>query len=475
MKSYSLNEIEKVLNAKILSKFETDFKGVGTDSRKNLTGQIFIALKGEAYDAHQFLIQAAQAGASAVLVQEVPASQKAVLDKVTVIQVHDTLKALQELGHWVRKQMKAKILALTGSNGKTSTKEFTAQILSGYKVICYSQGSFNNHWGVPFSLLNLDRVHETAIIEMGMNHKGEISELVKIAEPDVVVCTMVGRAHIEYFGTQAKIAEAKQEIYLDSNPKSIAIFNLDDPFTKKMYDHTLKTQPNRPKITFSENDKIKADVQLQLTEATFDGLKLKGFIKGQSGETFIPVFGKHNITNLLAAASLAVAADLTSEQVWKGLKNCKSHWGRNQKVKLKSGALALFDAYNANPDSMEALLDNVDSLKVKGRKIGVFGQMRELGAQSQHFHHLIGLKAGNVNFSKIFFYGDDFESFQNGLKESGFKGEVHIQEDFSDDLAKKLKTSIQTDDLVIFKASRGLRLERMLLSCDPIDFSLDKT
>jgi UDP-N-acetylmuramoyl-tripeptide--D-alanyl-D-alanine ligase len=472
MKSYNLDEVAKAVDGKILSKHEGIAHGVGTDSRKSLKGQLFIALKGDAFDAHQFLNQAVQAGATALIVQEVPSSQKSVLDKVTVIQVKDTLKALQSMGNWVRKQMKAKVLALTGSNGKTSTKEFTAQILSGYKVICYSQGSFNNHWGVPFSLLNLDTVHETAIIEMGMNHPGEITELVKIAEPDAVVCTMVGRAHIEFFGTQEKIAAAKEEIYTASNPKSIAIFNIDAPLTKKMYDNMMKKQPNRPKMTFSES--VKADVQLQLTEATFDGLKVKGFIKGMSGETFIPVFGKHNITNLLAAASLALAAGLTPEQVWKGLKNCKSHWGRNQKVKLKSGAVALFDAYNANPDSMEALLENIESLKVKGRKIGVFGQMRELGDQSQHFHHLIGLKASNVNFTKIFFYGDDYENFQKGVKESGFKGEVHVQKDFSDEFAQKLKKSIQADDLVVFKASRGPKLERMLLACDPIDFSLDK-
>jgi UDP-N-acetylmuramoyl-tripeptide--D-alanyl-D-alanine ligase len=472
MKSYELDEVAKILNGKILCKFEGSVKGIGTDGRKNLNSQLFIALKGGSFDAHQFLLQAVQAGATALLVQEVPLSQKAVLEKVTVIQVKDTLKALQDMSHWVRKQMKAKILALTGSNGKTSTKEFTAQILSGYKVICYNQGSFNNHWGVPFSLLNLDTVHETAIIEMGMNHKGEIAQLVKIADPDAVVCTMVGRAHIEFFGTQDKIAEAKEEIYLTSNPKSIAIFNLDDPFTRKMYDQCVRNQPNRPKLTFSVNEK--SDVQFQITEATFDGLKIKGFIRGQSGETFIPVFGRQNLTNLMAAASLALAGGLPPEQVWKGLKNCKSHWGRNQKVKLKSGATALFDAYNSNPDSMEALLENIDGLKVVGKKIGVFGQMKELGDQSQYFHNLIGIKCGNVNFSKIFFYGDDSDSFQNGVKEAGFKGEVHIQKDFSEDLAKKLKASIQPGDIVVFKASRGARLERMLLACDPMDFAIEK-
>lgn len=473
MTSLDLLELAKVLNGKFLSKVSTSAKGVGTDTRKNLTGQLFIALKGDSFDAHQFLSQAVQAGSIALLVHDLPASQKSVLEKVTVIQVADTLKALQEMGHWVRKQMKARVLALTGSNGKTSTKEFTAQILSGYKVICYSQGSFNNHWGVPLSLLNLDSVHETAIIEMGMNHKGEIEQLVKIAAPDAVVCTMVGRAHIEFFGTQDKIAEAKEEIYLHSNPQSIAIFNLDNPFTRKMYEQSIRNQPNRPKLTFSEREK--ADVQFAISEANFDGLKVKGTIRGNTGEIFIPVFGKHNITNLLAASALALTAGLSPEQVWVGLRNCKSHWGRNQKVKLKSGALALFDAYNANPDSMEALLENIEGLKAKGKKIGVFGQMRELGPQSKHFHKLIGTKAGNVDFSKIFFYGEDHESFLEGLNQAGFRGEMHVQADFSDDLAQKLKKSIQPDDFVVFKASRGPRLERMLLACEPVDFSLDKT
>ncbi len=473
MKTYDLNKVAQAVKGQFLSQFESVVKGVGTDTRKNLTGQLFIALKGDSFDGHQYLLQAVQAGASAVMVHDMPANQKAILDKVTVIQVPDTLKALQQMGHWVRKQMKAKVLALTGSNGKTSTKEFTAQILSGYKVICYSQGSFNNHWGVPISLLNLDSVHEAAIIEMGMNHPGEITQLVQIADPDAVVCTMVGRAHIEFFGTQEKIAQAKEEIYLASNPKSLAIFNLDNSYTRKMFDHAVKTQPQRPKMTFSETEK--ADVQLQLTEANFDGLKVKGVIKGVSGETFIPVFGKQNITNLLAATCLALAAGLTADQAWKGLKNCKSHWGRNQKVKLKSGAVALFDAYNANPDSMEALLENVESLKVKGQKIGVFGQMRELGDQSKRLHQMIGHKAGNVDFAKIFFYGDDFESFQSGLKDSGFKGEVFVQKDFSDELAQKLNKSIRTDDLIVFKASRGPRLERMLLACGPLDFNLDKS
>lgn len=471
MSPLSLEQVLKATNGKALSQFSTNFKSVGTDSRKDLTGQLFIALKGDAFDAHNFLAQAQKAGAAGLLVSHLPESQKEVLKFCTVIQVQDTLKALQDLGRWVRRQVPTKILGLTGSNGKTSTKEFTAQILSNYKNVHYSQGSFNNHWGVPFSLLELEATHEVAVIEMGMNHKGEIEQLVKIAEPDVVVCTMVGRAHIEFFGTQEKIAEAKQEIYLHSNPNSLAIFNLDNSFTYKMWEQEKIKNPSRPMLLFSEYQN--ADVQLKLESVSFEGLHLKGHIAGQAGEVFVPIFGQHNITNLLAAASLALATGLKPDQIWQGLKSCRSHWGRNQKVKLKSGAIALFDAYNANPDSMEALLENVKSISAP-RKIGVFGQMRELGDLSQQLHEKLGYQVGQVGFKKIYFYGDDVESFKKGLLSSGFQGASFLERDFQSSLAESLSSDLQKDDFLVFKASRGLKLERMLLVCDPLDFEEKK-
>lgn len=472
MKNYQLKDILNVIGGRTLNEKDAVFETIGTDTRQNLTGQLFIALKGDAFDAHQFLVKAVEQGAAGVLIHELPEDQKWILNKTTIIKVDDTLKALQDISSWVRYQYRGKVLALTGSNGKTSTKEFLAQILSNYKKVHWSQGSFNNHWGVPFSLLGLEKEHDLAIIEMGMNHAGEIQRLVEIAEPDVVVCTMVGRAHIEFFGTQEKIAEAKQEIYTHSKPDSVAIFNLDNYYTRKMWEHEKATNPKRPILTFSEKER--ADVEIKLTEVSFDGLKLEGFIKGIPGSVFVPVFGKQNVTNLLAAASMALAAGLEPEQIWEGLKSCRSHWGRNQKVNLGSGALALFDAYNANPDSMEALLENVKEIQAP-RKIGVFAQMRELGDLSQHFHELIGEKAGQSGFAKIFFYGDDFEAFQRGINKAGFVGEVHVQKDFSEDLAKKLSSDLKPKDFVVFKASRGPKLERMLLPCDPKDFSLNKS
>ncbi|MFN9069148.1 MAG: Mur ligase family protein, partial [Bdellovibrionales bacterium] len=292
--------------------------------------------------------------------------------------------------------------------------------------------------------------------------------LVEIADPDVVVCTMVGRAHIEFFGTQEKIALAKQEIYLHSRSNALAIFNLDNSFTYQMWEQDQKLNPHRPRLTFSETKK--SDVQMQLIKADFNGLQLKGEIQGISGEVLVSIFGQHNITNLLAASSLALAAGLSPEQIWQGLTKCKSHWGRNQKVQLKSGAVALFDAYNANPDSMEALIKNIKDIPAP-RKIGVFGQMKELGELSSQFHEQLGRTVASAQFEKVFFYGDDHASFTRGLEAGGHKGDSYIAPEFSESLAKNLSKDLKSGDFVAFKASRGLRLERMLMACEPLDFS----
>ena len=467
MSPLSLAQVVEATGGTVLKTIKTSFSKVGTDTRKDLTDHLFIALKGESFDAHHYLLKAQAQGAAAVLIDHVLDTEKEILNLCTVIQVPDTLLALQNLGTWVRRKNPAMILAMTGSNGKTSTKEFTAQILNSHLNVHYSQGSFNNHWGVPFSLLDLQTQHQVAVIEMGMNHAGEIQRLVEIAEPDAVVCTMVGRAHIEFFGTQEKIAAAKEEIYLYSRPQSTAIFNLDNPWTAAMLKNDQLKNPSRPRLTFSEKEK--ADVQIKLQEVSYEGLKLQGQIQGVVGEAFVPVFGEHNITNLLAAASLSLAAGLNPQNIWQGFKNCKSHWGRNQKVKLSSGAVALFDAYNANPDSMEALLNNVKSIHAV-RKIGVFGQMRELGDLSSSLHHQLGEKVGSAGFSKVFFYGEDVESFKAGLSASHFSGESFLNSDFTVHLADQLSRDLKAGDFLVFKASRGLKLERMLQACSPLDF-----
>ena len=201
---WTLQNIADWTGAEILSTHSTEFNFVGTDTRSDLTQKVFVALKGDNYDAHDYLDQAVLKKAGLLLVHRLDPRFEALKDQVSILLVKDTLQALQKFAQHYRQTLSAKIIGITGSNGKTTTKEFTAEILNSFKKTHYNQGSFNNHWGVPLTLLQIEQDVAFAVVEMGMNHAGEIKRLVEIANPDVVVCTMVGTAHLEFFGSQKK-------------------------------------------------------------------------------------------------------------------------------------------------------------------------------------------------------------------------------------------------------------------------------
>lgn len=470
MRAMDVHTVVEVTSARILSQPFADFTGIGTDTRLKMQDQLFIALKGEAFDAHQFLTKAVEQGATGLLIHEENDQVRQLLGKVTILKVPDTLKALQQLGNWARQQSRARIVGITGSNGKTTTKEFAAALVGAFKDVHYSKGSFNNHWGVPFTLLQLPKEKDVALIEMGMNHAGEITELVHIAQPDVVVCTMVGRAHMEFFGTIEKVAEAKEEIYEASGNNTLRIYNLDNLQTHNMYVRASEKYPRSRLLTFSSEDP-RADVHLVIASMSMSEIFVKGKIAEQEGEARVQVFGAQNLTNLMAAAALGLAVGLTPQQVWVGLEKCKTNWGRNQLVNLKSGGQMIFDAYNANPDSMKALIENVKLLTVKGKKIGVFGQMRELGAISHDSHLELGELVGKAGFDKVYFIGEDAEAFKEGLFRSGYAGPTLIDRDYQESAGKNLAAALQSGDIAVVKASRGTKLERFVMACEPVDFS----
>lgn len=473
MRTMELKDVLAATKGQTLSEVSQKFQGIGTDTRQSLQGQLFIALKGESFDAHNFVDKAVAQGAAGVLVHEKSPMIDSLKSKTTVILVPDTLKALQNLGNWARKSAKASIIGITGSNGKTTTKEFTAAVIESFKSVHYSKGSFNNHWGVPFTLLQLDPQKEVAVVEMGMNHAGEITELVQIAEPDVVCCTMVGRAHIEHFGSIEKIAQAKEEIYEAGSPTATRVYNLDSPLTHKMYEKAQTKFPQAKLVTFSSLDP-KADVYLKLEAMGLRSLTVSGHILDEDGEVTVPVFGAQNLTNLMAAAAIGIATGLDPEQVWLGLGHCKTIWGRNQLLDLKSGAQMIFDGYNANPDSMKALLDNVKILKPQGRKIGVFGEMLEMGALASTLHEELGELVGKSGFDKVYFIGASHGAFTAGLKKSGYKNAAHVAGDFKDETAREFASDLRPGDMAMVKGSRGMKLERFVLPCEPKDFSVNK-
>jgi UDP-N-acetylmuramoyl-tripeptide--D-alanyl-D-alanine ligase len=467
----TLDDVIQATGGLLLSNHAVRFDSVGTDTRLNLLNQFFIALKGDAYDAHDYLDQAVKAGATGLLVHNFDSKYDSLKSKATIVKVPDTLIALQKLGAFRRHQWNKTVIAITGSNGKTTTKEFVAQLVSTEKTIHFNHGSFNNHWGVPLTLLGLKSKHELAICEMGMNHLGELQSLVEIAEPDIVGVTVVGRAHLEGLGTIAAIAKAKEEIYLTSNPRArVAIFNLDCPQTKTMYEHYLNSTLRT--ITFSTTDNH-ADVFLKLEKMDLDHLEVSGLIGGINGRASVPVFGKQNITNLMFASCAALATGLNPETIWINLSRCKTTWGRNQRIFHPAGAEIIFDGYNANPDSQRALIENLQHLHLNRPMIGIFGEMKEQGANSMLLHEELGGLVSTIPFQKVIYIGNFGDSFVRGFSKKSpndlLSDSISLFNEVNDSVVNEVKGLLTGKPLITIKGSRGVHLEKILKGLALID------
>ena len=459
------------------------FHGVGTDTRVDLSGLLFFALVGDAHDAHDYISAAIAKNAAGFVIHrplteaEVAACEiraAATGMPIVAIVVKDTLVALQQLSkHW-RHKCRAMILGITGTNGKTSTKEFTAALLSTRFKVQWSKGSFNNHWGVPISLLSIQPDHDVAVIEMGMNHPGELKLLSKLVDADAVVCTMVGRGHLEGVGSIEGAALAKSEIYEYAPRNATFIFNLDNEHTNAMMSRFAVD--GRRVVTFSESREGAGAgvVSFRVKSMTADSLEIEGDIKGVAGSARVPVFGRHNVTNLMAAASLALVAGMSPQEIWTALPQCRSAWGRNQWVQLKSGARVLFDGYNANPESMAAAIENSHLVLESGsfkRGIAVLGEMRELGAHAATLHEEMGRQLRSAGFQEIIFVGPSHRSVERGLKSEDAKSPVGIfSSSYEEKIAEALRKKLAPGDYVLIKGSRGMSLEIFLEALEPLDF-----
>ena len=489
MKKRSVQDLAKILGANVLGAQQGEFQGVSTDSRQIKPGDLFFALVGEKFDAHQFLEKAFESGAKAMvlhrwdsrLVDLVGTLQFGRLSdfvsqqKLTVFVVPDTLRALQDLARHERREFKGPVVSITGSNGKTTTKEFTTTILSQSWRVHSAKGSFNNHVGLPLTLLSIPEDTEVVVLEMGMNHSGEIDSLCRVAEPTHTVVTMVGTAHIENLGSQDSIARAKEEIYLGTRRGGFQVFNLDNPWTISMYKRALERHQDWEKqfgkaleehvFTFSSQDQPNSDgshVYLTLKEMDLETMWVEGTIGDIPGQARVPVFGAQNLNNLMAASALALSLGMPPSRIWKGLENCRTIWGRNQLLKAPSGCAVLFDAYNSNPESMKGLLENFKRLPVGVRKFAVFAEMLELGTLSAQFHREMGALVAQAHFEAIYFYGPHAQDFAEGARSQGAMDRLLISEEFSESLAKQFVARLDSNSLLALKGSRGMKMERML-------------
>ena len=455
----NVEKLCSVLEGCFLNKVpQSSFRGVSIDSRdSDLKKKIFFAIKGSQFDGHDFLQQALKADVGAVVVHK---RKSLKTNSTTVIQVDDTLKALHRLASYWRKKTQISVIGITGSTGKTTSKNFCHTLLGKSFSVIASPKSFNNMYGVPLTLLSAKEDTNILIQEMGMNQKGEIKTLCHLAQPDIVTVTQVGSSHIGILGSKKEIAQEKEEIYLNS-PKAISVFNWDDSYTKAMYKRWVQRESSGKTICFSSQNK-KADVFLQIEHVKKSSLSVVGHLQGVQGSVSVPIVGEAHLNNLLVGGALALAAGLKEDQIWKGFSLCRLPHGRNEWSTLSSGAQALFDAYNASPESVMALLDYFLSPVVTGKKFLILGDFLELGAYLECFQKKVAEKLAKSEVSLIWFIGTQADSFTKALKRAGYKAELYFSEHFAPQLAKKILSMLNPSVTLAFKASRKVQLENVL-------------
>lgn len=459
MPNFDLDWILNVTSGEAKSRPHQSAECIVPDTRKDLEGGIFIALRGANFDAHDFLAQAVAGKVKMLIVDNMSQVKSEWFDKVSVVLVNDTLKALQDLAEGWRLKLNCRFLAVTGSNGKTTTKEFASKILSTKFITYASPGNFNNHWGVPLSLLSIKENTQVVIIEMGMNKMGEIQRLCEIAHPDTVLVTMVGSAHIGALGSKEQIAKAKNEIYL-SCQDCTKIFNIDNEYTIGMYEAFIKSGGGKH-FTFSSFNQD-ADVSLRVEKISLGSILLTGHIGKVSGQCTVFVFGRHNVNNIMGAACMALSCGMTPDEIWQALPLCQSLWGRNQLLELKNGAQVLFDAYNASFDSTVALVKSIYEFDSQGAKVAIIGQMLELGESSPDMHEKLGELVAQTGFDTVWFIGKDKDAFAQGMRGSGFEKNLLLSDTYKETLAKQVGSMLNPSDIAIIKGSRGMRMEQVL-------------
>jgi len=444
-----LSEIAKALNSPMRGA-DINVLSIGTDSRSIAKGQLFVGIKGENFDGNTYAFEALKQGAAAVLVSDANTQAS------PAVIVENTRLALGELSKYWRNKFDLPLVAVTGSNGKTTVKEMITSILSAAKgKVLATRGNLNNDIGMPLTLLCMNENHNYAVIEMGMNHEGEIRYLTKIAQPNVALVNNAGTAHIGEVGSREAIARAKGEIFEGLTDDGIAVVNADDDFA----DYWKSLNKNRKIITFGLNDKadVSANYQTQNNSSAIN-------LKTPSGEVQfnLNVLGEHNVHNALAASAVAVALGVSNADIASGLTKFNPVKGRLNWLEGVNGAVVIDDTYNANPDSMKAAIDVLASQKTtqQSTQIFVMGDMAELGDDAPQMHAEIGAYARQKGIAQLFSFGEFSKlastSFNGGLG----KNAQHF--DSLEALLDALRRGMRKDVTVLVKGSRFMKMERVV-------------
>lgn len=447
--SIAIDQLVSLLNATPVNLAEDvrllKATGICTDTRTLQPGEVFLAFRGSQFDGHQFVQNAFKQGAIAAIVdRQYDQSDRT----MPLLVVPDPLKAYQAIAHWWRQQFDIPVIGVTGSVGKTTTKELIAAVLATQGKVLKTEKNYNNEIGVPKTLLGLTGDHQYAVIEMAMRGSGQIAELTEIANPSIGVITNVGTAHIELLGSETAIAEAKCELLAKMSPDGVAILNHDN---SRLIDTAAKVWQGNTLTYGLESGELRGEL------INSDTLQVQGV------ELPLPLIGSHNALNYLAALAVAKVLNINWRSLWEGLAIDLPE-GRGKRYQLPNDILILDETYNAGLESMTAALQLLMETPGK-RHIAVLGTMKELGLRSIEFHHQVGAIAHQLGVDALFIFADlpEAEAIAIGAGDLPFIEILDISRPNAHEfLTERLKEFIVTGDRLLFKASHSVQLNRVV-------------
>lgn len=416
------------------------------DTRDLSRGNLYWALRGEQFDGHSFVAAAAGAGAVAAVVEGIPADT---LPDFPLVQVEDSLKALRRLAAWYRSLLRAKVVCITGSNGKTSTKDFVAAVASTRFSVSKTAGNYNNHIGLPLTILAARTNDEVCVWEIGMNHAGEIEPLAKLARPHIGIITNIGVAHIEFLGSREAIAQEKGMLAEEIDEQGVVILNAEDDFCE-----AIAARTRGRVVRVGDNKSVRAENQ----RPSAHGLDFDLVGDHERVAAHLPVTGEHMVKNALMAAVAGRELGLSLREVASGLANTQMAKGRLACTEVR-GVTVLDDTYNANPDSMEAALRALRGLPGGGRRFAVLGAMGELGAYAEEGYRRVG-RVASQTMDVLVTVGVETLPLAEAAEEAE-SCVVHRAAD-TVEAAEILRKLVRPGDAVVIKGSRSARMERVL-------------
>lgn len=448
--TFSLTELVAAAGGRLAAgRGERDVKGLSIDTRTLKEGELFVAVAGSRFDGHDFLAEAVARGAVAAIVHRDVLAPPG----LELVRVPDTTRALSDLARHFRMTASLPVVAITGSTGKTTTKDMTAALLEARGPVLKTEANLNNRYGVPLTLLRLQPEHTAAVLEMGMSAAGELSLLTRIARPDVAVITNVAAVHLEFFDSVDAIARAKAEILEGLRPFGAAVLNWDDERTRKI------GQDHKGDVVWFGRDRV-CDVSAENLRGTLDGMRFDLRLEAKSYDVFLPLPGSHFVQNFLAAAAAAQRLGVSGEQIAASAMRLRAASRRGQVLRLGQGITLVDDSYNSNPVALTAAIFAL-GMATEGRRVGFLGDMLELGKEAGRLHEETGGKVADV-LDVVVGVGPQSAALLKGAGKAGLAKDALLW--FADAAAAAAAAPeiVRPGDAVLVKGSRGVRMEQVV-------------